>query len=295
MKLIKPSQISGEIMTLIEEADKKLIIVSPYCKFSDWKKFLNTIEFLKRKKTLVEFYIRKGESKTYNEVDKIGFNPIEVPNLHTKLYINEKYAIVSSMNLLTYSDINSLDIAYKSQTEKEYNELLEYYDRYLKIFKDSSSKIENNIYVNESHIKYIENGNWIEYLCDLISEELNVNCKIEIDKSSINIQCGNKYEAFISNTKNGNNLDIMGIISGKELGILKTRKDTFKENSRLEVTLKEGKNNFYDTAWHHSKIKLESSKLEYLYKSDYNVIVQVIFDFVTNLQDFKQQCRTMKL
>ena len=38
MKLIKPSQISGEIMTLIEEADKKLIIVSPYCKFSDWKK-----------------------------------------------------------------------------------------------------------------------------------------------------------------------------------------------------------------------------------------------------------------
>ena len=29
MKLIKPSQISGEIMTLIEEADQKLIIISP--------------------------------------------------------------------------------------------------------------------------------------------------------------------------------------------------------------------------------------------------------------------------
>ena len=29
MQLIKPKQISGEIMTLIEEADKKMIFVSP--------------------------------------------------------------------------------------------------------------------------------------------------------------------------------------------------------------------------------------------------------------------------
>ncbi len=295
MKLIKPSQISGEIMTLIEEADKKLVIVSPYCKFSDWKKFLNTIDFLKRKKTDVEFYIRAGESKTYDEVDKIGFKPIEVPNLHTKLYINEKYAIVSSMNLLTYSDMNSLDIAYKSQSETEYKELLEYYDRYLKIFKDSNSKIENNIYDKESHSKNIENGNWIEYLSDLISDELDVNCRIESEDSRIYIQCGNRYEAFISNSKKGNNINIMGVISGKELEVLKTRKEIFKENSRLDVTLKEGKNNFYDTAWHHSEINLQSTNLEYLYKSDYNVIIQVIFDFITNLQDFKYHCRTIKI
>lgn len=295
MKLIKPSQISGEIMTLIEEADEKLIIVSPYCKFSDWKKFLNTISFLKRKKTTVEFYVRQGESKTYNEVKEIGFNPISIPNLHTKLYINEKYAIVSSMNLLTYSDMNSLDIAYQTETENEYNELIEYYERYLKIFKHSQPQIENNIYSNEKHYKYIKNGNWPEYLSDLISDELNTNCRIEFNESSIEIQCGNIYEAFISNTKKGNNLNILGVISGKEFEVLETKKDTFKENSRLDVTLKEGNNNSYNTAWHHSKIKLESSKIEYLYKSDYNSVIQIIFDFIINLQDFKQHCRTIKI
>jgi hypothetical protein len=294
MKLIKPSQISGEIMTLIEEADKKLIIVSPYCKFSDWKKFLNTISFLKRKKTTVEFYVRKGESKTSAEVEKIGFNPISVPNLHTKLYINEKYAIVSSMNLLTYSDMNSLDIAYRTETENEYNELIEYYERYLRIFKGSELKTENNIYSKEKHYKNIENGNWIEYLRDLISDELDTNCRIKINESNIEIQCGNLYEAFISNTTKGNNLNILGIISGKEFEILETKKDVFKENSRLNVTLKEGKGNSYNTAWHHSEIKLESSKIESLYKTDYNSVVQIIYDFIINLQEFKQHCRTIK-
>jgi frataxin-like iron-binding protein CyaY len=295
MKLIKPSQISGEIMTLIEEADKKLIIVSPYCKFSDWKKFINTINFLKRKKTAVEFYVREGESKTNDEVEKIGFNPISVPNLHTKLYINEKYAIVSSMNLLTYSDMNSLDIAYQTETESEYNELIEYYERYLKIFKGSELKIENNIYSKEKHYKNIENGNWIEYLSDLISNELETNCRIQINESSIDIQCGNIYEAFINKTKNGNNLNILGIISGKEFEILETEKVAFKEHSRLDVTLKEGNGNSYNTAWHHSKIKLESSKIDYLYKTDYNSVVQIIYDFIINLQDFKQHCRTIKI
>ncbi len=295
MKLIKPSQISGEIMTLIEEADKKLIIVSPYCKFSDWTKFINTIAFLKRKNTAVEFYVREGESKTNKEVKKIGFDPISVPNLHTKLYINEKYAIVSSMNLSTYSDMNSLDIAYQTETKKEYNELIEYYERYLKIFKDSELKIENNIYSKEKHYERIDNGCWIEYLSNLISDKLDRKCRIKINKSSIDIQCGNVYEAFISNTNKGNYLNILGVISGKEFEILKTKKDIFKEDSRLNITLRKGGNNYYDTAWHYSKFKLRSSKIDSLYKEDYNSVIQIIFDFIINLQNFKQHCRTIKI
>lgn len=44
MKLIKPSSVSGEIMTLIEEADEKVILVSPYCKVKKWYKLLNKIK-----------------------------------------------------------------------------------------------------------------------------------------------------------------------------------------------------------------------------------------------------------
>ena len=294
MKLIKPSQISGEIMTLIEEADKKLIIVSPYCKFSDWKKFLNTIEFLKRKKTDVEFYVRKGEFKTIKEVKNIGFSPIEVDNLHTKIYVNEKYAIVSSMNLLTYSDMNSLDIAYKSQTDEEYNELIEYYDRYLKIFKNTNTKSNHNPYSNLDHSKKIKNKNWENYLSDLLSDELDSNCKIEFDQWSIIIKCGKIYEPFISNTKKKNELNIYGIISGKEYRILETKRDEFFQNSELKLTLKKGKSGDYDTAWHHSKVTLKSSRMDRLYKDDYNTVIQIILDFIINLQDFKDYCRNQR-
>ena len=47
--------------------------------------------------------------------------------------MNEKEAIVSSMNLLLSSEMNSLDIAYKTTNLEEYNELLDYYNRYIKL------------------------------------------------------------------------------------------------------------------------------------------------------------------
>lgn len=295
MRLIKPSQISGEIMTLIEEADKQLIIVSPYCKFSDWKKFVNTIDYLQLKNTSVEFYIREGEAETYDEVKKIGFNPIPVPNLHTKLYLNEKYAIVSSMNLLTYSDINSLDIAYQTETEEEYHELIDYYKRYLKIFKDLELKIENNIYSKENHYRKIFGTNWDKYLSDLISNKTNRNCRIWINKANIRIECGNSYEAFIRNSKNGNILNIFGIITADEFGVLQNEKENFKKQSRLTLTLNEAGNYCgYNTAWHHSEIKLKSFKIDHLYKEDYNSVVQMIYDFVITLQEFKNRCRTIQ-
>ena len=289
MRLIKPSQISGEIMTLIEEADQQLIIVSPYCKFSDWKKFLNKINFLKRKNTKVEFYVRDNEPTTYHEVKSIGYLPITVPNLHTKLYINEKYAIVSSMNLLTYSDVNSLDIAYQTENKEEYNELIDYYERYLKVFKHQENEIEN-IYANKKHYQEIFNGRWSEYLSNLISYELNRNCWINFNDSSIDIQCGNVYEAYIINENKNNYLNILGVISQKEYDLLSTKKDKFHENSNLAVTLIEGKNYTYNKACHHSKINLKSKNIEYLHKEDYNAVVQIILDFIINLQDFKEHC-----
>lgn len=127
MKLIKPSQISGEIMTLIQVADSKLVIVLPYYKFDAWKKLLNSIKFPIDKQIAIEFYVREGEFQSINQVKNIGFTPIEIKRLHTKLYFTENYAIVSSMNLVEASDMESLDIAYKTETKEEYNDLLDYY------------------------------------------------------------------------------------------------------------------------------------------------------------------------
>lgn len=44
MKLIKPAEISSKIMTLIEEADESLIIVSPYNDLEKWDKINKRFE-----------------------------------------------------------------------------------------------------------------------------------------------------------------------------------------------------------------------------------------------------------
>ena len=139
MKLIKPSQISGEILTLFEEADNKVIIVSPYCKISKWYKLLAKLKSLIERNIEVEFYVREGEYETIQEIEQVGIKPICIKNLHCKIYMNEKEAIISSMNLLLSSEMNSLDIAYKTTTKEEYNELIDFYNRYIK-------KIEKNEY-----------------------------------------------------------------------------------------------------------------------------------------------------
>jgi hypothetical protein len=154
MQLIKPSMISGEIMTLIEEADEKLIIVTPYCRISKWKKLLNKFEDFKKRKVGVEFYVREGEYESASEVRAAGFDPIEVPHLHAKLYLNEKYGIVSSMNLLLSSETNSLEIAYKTTTEVEYQELVAYYKRYL--VGSSASPVRETVTV--SKVKTLTGG-----------------------------------------------------------------------------------------------------------------------------------------
>ena len=144
MQLIKPKQISGEIMTLIEEASKQLIIISPYYNVSKWYKLLNAFDSLKNKNISIEFYVRKSEHVSISEIKNIGFIPFEIPNLHTKLYLNETYGIVSSMNLNVSSDTNSLDIAYKTESVKEYAELYKYYETYIKIHSDFKAIITNN-------------------------------------------------------------------------------------------------------------------------------------------------------
>lgn len=57
----------------------------------------------------------------------------KIPHLHSKLYLNEKYGIVTSMNLLLSSEINSLEIGYATENWKEYNELLGFYQRYISV------------------------------------------------------------------------------------------------------------------------------------------------------------------
>lgn len=133
MKLIKPSEISGKILSLLDESEALVILVSPYMKISKWYKIINKIKRLKATEIHTEIYVRDDPENeaTYRDLDLLGLQYNKIPHLHSKLYLNERYGIVTSMNLLLSSEINSLEIAYATETWEEYNDLLAYYYRHI--------------------------------------------------------------------------------------------------------------------------------------------------------------------
>jgi hypothetical protein len=46
MEIIKPSEISGKIMSLIDEAKQFVVIISPYYNLGKWQKLTSRIEKL---------------------------------------------------------------------------------------------------------------------------------------------------------------------------------------------------------------------------------------------------------
>ena len=135
MKLVKPSEISARILTLLDESDERVIFVSPYMKIAKWYKLTKKLNELKSRRILMEIYVRDDpdNSATYRDLDQLALQYKKIPLLHCKLYLNEKYGIVTSMNLLLSSEINSLEIGYATENWKEYNELLGFYQRYISV------------------------------------------------------------------------------------------------------------------------------------------------------------------
>ena len=134
MKLIKPSEISGRILSLLDESDEWVIIVSPYVKITNWYKLINKLDALKSRKIPMKIYVRDDPENeiTYRELKRQNLEYRKLPNLHSKFYMNEKQGISTSMNLLLTSEINSLEMGYITETREDYSDMFDYYQRFIR-------------------------------------------------------------------------------------------------------------------------------------------------------------------
>ena len=87
---------------IIEEADKELVLISPYIKADDETK--NLLKNQKRGTTIHVIYGKKKlkpSEKSY--FDELNIKTSFLKNLHAKCYLNEKEALLTSMNLYEFS------------------------------------------------------------------------------------------------------------------------------------------------------------------------------------------------
>ena len=100
---------------VIQETRKFLIIVSPFVRISG--RIKGYLEQLLLKKIEIILIYKTNSDKIINIKDEdqewLRKNKIQVKssrNLHAKCYINEKYALVTSMNLVDYSIANNFEM-----------------------------------------------------------------------------------------------------------------------------------------------------------------------------------------
>ena len=167
MKFIPPLEISSKIMTLIEEAEEELILVSPYLQITKWIKMKNCLERAVKRNVNVTLYVREDLVQDYSFINQIGIKLVLVKYLHAKLYLNEKRGIVTSQNIIQFSDINSIDVGYETEKSSERKELVDFVNksiRYVKAIKNDSisEKIDDKIEVekpvlSETELEYLNN------------------------------------------------------------------------------------------------------------------------------------------
>lgn len=124
-------EIASKIMTLIDLSNEQLVIVSPYANFKKWDKMKACLKRAIERGVQIEFYIRDNAETDMGQFAELGIRPIRKENLHAKLYYNEQYGIVTSQNMIRYSDDYSIDIGYETESKEELSQLEDFRKRYL--------------------------------------------------------------------------------------------------------------------------------------------------------------------
>jgi hypothetical protein len=283
MKLINPSEISGKIMTLIEEADTRMILITPYCKFSDWIIPEEKLRIAIDRKIEIEFYIRDGESnESLAEVRSLGIEPHLVKNLNAKLYFNEKQAIVTSMNFLFSSETDSLELGHITESPEEYSELMSFFNRYIKC-----ADLQNEIGLNsESHKK---NNDWLTPLILNLNAHNASTSEVLFKGNSLNIKiAGDAYNCFIDNEK-GNFLRMKLEISQKDYRNFVRFKHLIEKKSKLTVELFEGDGHHTSSIWGQTTSRLKTINLNLPIKEEIETIISQITNFILLVKEVRQE------
>jgi len=284
MKILPPHKISTEIIDIIYEAKERLVIVSPYVNFSNWERLAAELRNAKKRGVQIDFYVRNEpeNSKSWEQVEELGIKPCLVTNLHAKFYFNEKNGIISSMNLLSSSNSNSIEIACKLETNEEIEDLKRFVNDF--IIPNGSSDIpdEDDLYLSKERFTVaLEN-----YLSNVLKSRTSIYYKNGL--FAINT-LSNKFDLSID--KVDNSIIIIGILSSKEADIFAIEQNKYFTSDYFHYKLFREGNGSYDTFGAFSKVRLSNSFLDNLRVNEKKELISEIAHFFECCRNFKNACR----
>lgn len=152
-KFLNSSAITHYLENLIRGSDDKLFLISPYLKFNPRIKQLlddrNCLRTVDIKVIYGKTDLHKEESDWLKSMDSIKV--LFCKSLHAKCYMNEKCAIVTSMNLYDFSQQNNNEMGIyitKEEDSELYRDIVEEVNTLIRTSEQAPSFVEKVILEN---------------------------------------------------------------------------------------------------------------------------------------------------
>jgi len=148
-KFLDTTGVSHELAQIIKGAKEKLIIISPYLQISE--KFREMLEDQDRMKLDIRIIYGKSELQPQENNWLKSLKSVRTSickNLHAKCYLNEKEALISSMNFYEFSQMNNNEmgiVVFRSEDSQLYSDIDEEAKRLIRISDEIKVTIEKII------------------------------------------------------------------------------------------------------------------------------------------------------
>lgn len=189
-KFLTTTGISHSLEEIIKKADEKLILISPFLRINE--RIRELIEDKNRMKINIEVIYGKNElqpdeNNWLRNLDfvRTGF----CKNLHAKCYLNEKEALITSMNLYEFSQQNNneMGIYVSKDTEPDlYSAINEEAKRLFRISEEVKVTVEKIPHQEENNNKNSTSSN--VGFC--------IRCKKEIKQDPLHPYCKDCYTTW---------------------------------------------------------------------------------------------------
>lgn len=127
MPILNLKENINSIISLIKNAKKFVVLISPYTDLTGWDELKKAINEASENNIDVSYYVREGEGS--KGIEELNVKIYEVPMLHTKMFFNESESIITSFHLIHNSDINW---AFTLNYKEEYKGLINFFELYVK-------------------------------------------------------------------------------------------------------------------------------------------------------------------
>src|SRR5580704_6475116 len=139
-KFLNTSGISYHLEELIKNTKDKLILISPYLQFNERiKERIIELNLLKKDIRIIyrENKLAPDENNWLSQ--QVGVRTSLLQNLHAKCYLNENEAIITSMNLYEFSQVNNNEMGIhilRVDDPELYKSVIEEAERLLRISQE---------------------------------------------------------------------------------------------------------------------------------------------------------------